>query len=329
MKKVLASIILLISVCNLSADIIEAKQLFNKKIVNVKKEKVDRSKIYYARVSVDETKIVDVVTRYDGFIEKLYANKEYKLVKKDEKLAVIYSDEILNIKKELTLAKKIGDKALQNSATNKLKYLNVDGRSINDSEMVDLYSPAQGYIIKKDVLEGSSVKKGKTLFQIADFSKLWVIAKVYQSDVSFLSDGMDGVVKIDGIDGSFKAKLDFIYPKIDEKDQSIDVRLVVDNNDLRLYPNMFAKVKFISSSDDILTLPRSAVLTKGDKNYVFIPLDNNSYEPKEVKVKRLYNGKFEVISGLKENDKVIDKVLFMLDSDAVTNGLYDADDDNW
>lgn len=329
MKKILLGIFLI--GISLNAEVIEAKQLFNKKIVEVKKQKVDRSKIYYAKIDVDESSVKDIVTRYDGYIEDLYANKSYQLVKKGEKLASIYSDEVLNIKKELQLAKKIGDKNLEASSIKKLRLLAIDKKSIDSKdEQIDIYSPISGYILQKNINDGSSVKKGKTLFQIADFSTLWVIAKVYQKDVEFLKDGMDAVVKVDGKDESIKAKLDFVYPKIDEKDQSINVRLIIKNDDLLLYPNMFAKVKFISSTDEVLTLPRSAVLTKGDKKYVFIPLDNNMYEPKEIEAKRLYNGNFEVIDGLNQGDKVIDKVLFMLDSDAVTNGLYDSDtDDDW
>jgi len=77
----------------------------------------------------------------------------------------------------------------------------------------------------------------------------------------------------------------------------------------------------------MLILPKSAVLNKGKKHYVFIPLKDGEFEPKEIEAKRIDSKRYEIVSGLKEGDEVIDNALFLLDSDAITNGLYDSDDD--
>ena len=97
-----------------------------------------------------------------------------------------------------------------------------------------------------------------------------------------------------------------------------------------LNPNLFAKVEFEKEANQILALPKSAVLQKNGKSYVFVPVGKDGeFEPKEIKAKRLHNNKYQIISGLSEGETVIDNALFMLDSDAITNALYDSADDDW
>jgi len=192
---------------------------------------------------------------------------------------------------------------------------------------VDIYSPISGYIVQKSLNEKSFIKKGALLFQVADLSKLWVIAKIYQQDIDFISEGMSAKVSIDGKEGMIHGVVDYIYPNINEKDQSIDVRIVLDNPKLNLFPNMFAKVDLYHPVQKMLTLPRSAVLTKGQKHYVFKPLSDREFEPVLIEAKRVDAQTFQILEGLEVGERVIDKVMFMLDSDAITNGLYDSDEE--
>ena len=166
------------------------------------------------------------------------------------------------------------------------------------------------------------------MFQIANFEKLWVIAKIYQKDIKSIKKEMRAKVNIDGI-GDVSAKVDFIYPNVNMKDKTINVRLEIQNKDLKIYPNMFAKVHINTLQKSMLVLPKTAVLTKADKHFVFIP-KGKYFEPKEITAVRINSNQFEV-SGLSENEIVIDKAAFLLDSDAITNGLYESsdDDDDW
>lgn len=315
----------------LDAKIVEVKQLFNKTVIKVKKENFSISKEFYGDTRIDESGVKDIVLRYDGFINHLYANKNYQSIKKSQKLFNIYSKEVANIQEEFITAKKINN-ALASSLKTKLKLLDIDHRVISKISNkaiynIDIFSPIDGLLIKKNINSGSFVKRGKLLLQIADFSKLWVIAKVYQRDISFIKKGMSADIKIEGFD-TVKSKVDYIYPMLNSKTKTIDVRLIVENKAYKIYPNLFAKVRFNKTSQSILTLPRSAVMTKANKHYVFKPINDREFEPVEVEAKRLNSTKFKILSGLKEGDRVIDRVMFMLDSDATINGLYD-DDEDW
>ncbi len=328
--KTILILFLLLSIL-LDAKILEVKQLFNKTIIKVKKENFSISKDFYGDTRIDESSVRDIVLRYDGFINKLYANKNYQSIKKSQKLFNIYSKELANIQEELIVAKKINTK-LASSLKTRLKLLDVDNRVISKISNkaiynIDIVSPIDGVLIKKNINSGSFVKRGKLLLQIANFSKLWVIAKVYQRDISFIKKGMRADIKIDGFD-TIKSKVDFIYPTLNLKIKTIDIRLLIENGDYKIYPNLFAKVRFNKASQSILTLPRSAVVTKANKHYIFRPINDREFEPIEVEAKRLNSSKFEIKSGLKEGDNVIDRVMFMLDSDATINGLYD-DDEDW
>ena len=140
---------------------------------------------------------------------------------------------------------------------------------------------------------------------------------------------MRAKVNIDGI-GDVSAKVDFIYPMVNEKTKTVDVRFIIDNKDLKIYPNMFASVKIKSVNKTMLTLPKTAVLSKGSDHFVFKPISDREFEPVKVEAKRISTNKYEILDGLTKGDKVINNALFLLDSDAVTNALYESDtDDDW
>ena len=333
MKKLLVGLFL--GACILNAEILEVNQLFNKKLTTVKKEQIGASKSFYGRLTFDESRVFDVVSRFDGYITNLDANKLYSYMKKDDELFSIYSDEVNSIIQEVSIAKKF-NKSLVQSNVSKLEALAVDKREIRKIthskkivKDISFYSPFDSVIIKKEINNGSFVKKGSLLLQLASLKKLWVIASVYQKDLWFIKKGMKAKISVDGFDEALISTVDYIYPTIDETNKSVDVRFVIDNKDLKYSANMFAKVDIKQVDKEILTLPKTAVLQKGSKHYVFQYLSQSEYEPVEVTAKRISSNKYEIIDGIQEGQRVINNALFLLDSDAITNGLYSSDDDDW
>ena len=335
-KYVKASFLSILAISVMDAKIIEVEQLFNKKTVLVKEEKIGITKSFYGKTKIDESKVVDVVTRFDGFVTKLNANKNLMYVKKGEPLFSIYSDKILSIQKEIKISRSI-NKNLYRSSLEKLKVLDLDKQEINKIKRnkssingINVLSPINAIVSKKNINNKSAVKKGKLLLQLANIDKLWFIAQVYQKDLTFIQNDMSAYIYIDGLTQAIKSKVDFIYPMVNEKTKTVDVRFIIDNKDLKIYPNMFASVKIKSVNKTMLTLPKTAVLSKGSKHYVFKPISDREFEPVKVEAKRISTNKYEILDGLTKGDKVINNALFLLDSDAVTNALYDSDsDDDW
>ena len=303
------------------------RQLFNKKIVTVKSIERSVSKTFYASTRYDESKITDITLRFSGFVEQVYADKHYMFVKKGAKLFRIYSDTLAQIQSELALARESGQNAAVKNLQKRLSLLKA-GRQVSSDYTVEITAPHAGILTQKRVNPGSYVKKGALAFRLADTSQMWVIFRIYQKDIPFIRPGMQATVTITGLPPK-KSKVAYIYPFIDPKTKKADARIVLDNPDGTIFPNMFAKVTINQPKKRMLILPVSAVLTKGEKHFVFKPLENGEFEPVEITAKRLDSRTYRIFSGLKETDPVIDRALFMLDADAITNGLYDSDEEEW
>jgi membrane fusion protein, copper/silver efflux system len=319
----------------LQAQIVDSKQLFNKTISKVKKEEISINKSYYGLTKIDESSLTDIVSRFDGFITKLNANNKYMTIKKGEPLYSIYSQDILSIQNELEIAKGLNAN-IYKSTLSKLDNLDiskVEQQRIKDGKVnstgITVSSPINGLLIDKSINQTSAVNKGKLLLQLASLEKIWFIASVYQSDLEYVKKQKDAVISIDGIDEKINSKVDFVYPIFDEKTKTVDVRFILDNKDLKLIPSMFGKADISVKKDVMLTLPKTAVLKKANDFYVFKPLENGEFEPMKIKAKRISSNKYEILSGLEEDDEVINNALFLLDSDAVTNSLYQSDDEDW
>lgn len=319
----------------LQAQILDAKQLFNKKITKVVKEEVSINKSFYGVTKIDESSLVDITSRFDGYITKLNANKKYMTIKKGEPLYSVYSQEILSIQNELQVAKNFNQNIYQ-STFSRLDNLDIsksEQQKIKDGKMnsngLVVTSPINGLLMEKNINQSSAITKGNLLLQMASLDKIWFVASVYQSDLEFIKKDNMANISIDGINQKLNSKVDFIYPIFDEKTKTVDVRFILENEDLKLVPSMFGKVDINVKKDVMLTLPKTAVLKKADKFYVFKPLENGEFEPIKIEAKRISSNKYEILSGLNENDEVINNALFLLDSDAVTNALYESDKEDW
>ncbi len=319
----------------LQAQILDAKQVFNKKTTKVIKEEISINKSFYGITKIDESSLSDVVSRFDGYITKLNANKKYMTIKKGELLYSIYSQEILSIQNELQVAKNFNQNIYQ-STLGRLDNLDIsksEQQKIKDGKInsngLAVTSSMNAILMEKNINQSSAVTKGTTLLQLASLDKIWFVASVYQSDLEFVKKDAEALINIDGINQKIKSKVDFIYPIFDEKTKTVDVRFVLDNEDLKLVPSMFGKVDINVKKEFMLTLPKTAVLKKADKFYVFKPLQNGEFEPIKIEAKRTSSNKYEILSGLNENDELVNNALFLLDSDAVTNALYESDKEDW
>ena len=324
MKKIVLTTICL--ALGLNANPINAKQLFNIEKIKPKIEEFQDTKEFYGITKLNESKTLDIVSRFDGYITHLNANKNYTNIKKGEELYTIYSSEIASIKNELEVAKEISDNLYKK---NSLKLANFDLANANfKAKDIVVNSPISGIIIAKNINNKSYVEKGKTLFTISSLEDIWFIASIYQDDLKYIKKGQKAKIKLDGIDKSIEAKVDFIYPIFNEN-RTIDIRFEIENRDLSTLPSMFGKVKIEYDKKEILSLPKTAVIKKDEGYFVFLPKENGEFTPKKIEAKRVSGEKYEILSGLSKDDMVINNSLFLYDADAMTNRLYDEEDEEW
>jgi len=322
MKKILLWIVLI----TLSNGV-TVEQLFNIKTISVKKEHIDSTKTYNGYAKMIDSKIYTITTTQNGFIRKLTAPNIYDRVRKGKKLFEIYSPKVYKAQIELLNALSISPSLAKNIET-KLKLYDVTSSSIKAikrshraSKYLPFYSPYSGVVVEKKVTEGSAIKEGMNIYKIADLSKIWVVVKAYERDREFIQKGQKVNISFSGDKRIYKSTIDFIYPFVDPINKTIDFRVTLDNPNEKIQPNSYATIESITNSKDILVLPNTAVVTKGNKHLVFVPSEyEGEYKSKLIEAKRIDSSKFEILSGLKEGDKVVNNSLFLLDSDVVING---------
>ena len=322
MKKLLWSLVLL---GTLHATTVE--QLFNVKTIKVTSEKIEKSRTYNGYVKIADDKIYSISLTQDGFVKNLTAANIYDKVRKGQKLFDIYSPEVYKAQIEMLSAKRFNVDLARNMEK-KLELYDVSARNIKRIKNANkafkylpFYAPYSGIVIEKSITEGSAVKKGTEVYKLADLSTVWVVAKAYEADRAYIKKGSKVKVTLNGDKTVYDARVDFIYPIVDIVNKTIDFRITLKNKKGKIQPNSYATIKSIQKVMTHLVLPTTAVVTKGSKHLVFLPGEyEGEYKSKFVEAKRVSSTKFEILSGLKEGDVVVNNSLFLIDSDVLING---------
>ena len=306
---------------------VTVEQLFNVKTIKVKREIVEMSKTYNGYAQIADDKVYSIALTHDGFVRKVRANNIYDKVTKGKKLFEIYSPEVYKAQIELLSAQQVSSELAQHIET-KLRLYDVSERNIKMIKRANrafkylpYYSPYSGVVISTSIREGSSLKKGMEVYKLADLSTLWVVAKAYESDRAYIHQGSKVEVSFNGDKKVYPATVNFIYPIVDKVNKTIDFRITLKNPKGKIQPNAYATIKTISTTKKRLVLPTTAVVTKGSRHLVFLPSTyEGEYKSKKIEAKRISSSKFEILSGLKEGDVVVNNALFLIDSDVAING---------
>ena len=314
------------------------EQLFSVQTVKVKQESASHSKTNFGFVKADEARVHYIAPHFGGYVEKIYADKIYKYVKKGDPLVSVYSPEVYKAKEDYLNAYKYTknrendseNRGMVRSAKLKLELLDVSDQEINQlikskkiSKNTTIYSPVNGYIFTKDISDGSAFNAKASLYEIVNLDEVWVEAKVYEKDISWLKNAAEFDVKFKSTDKVYKTTSTLLYPMLDPKEATMTLRLRLKNPKLALFPGMYASVLSKDKAESYLTLPTNAVMRKNGKFYVFVVGEyEGEYEPMEVSVKILNPHTYIITDGLKAGDEVVSNALFMMDSDAQINGLY-------
>lgn len=291
------------------------------------------------RVAFDETRVVKVQPRFEGFIEKLHANFSGKQVKKGEPLATIYSPELLATEQELLLATRaegtLVKSGLPDAADAARARLRLFGISDGDIARIEasgkpvralpLASPISGFVTAKNVVEGARVGPSDALFDIADLSVVWVIADVYEYELPRLRLGQKATVTLSyWPDKRWRGRVSYVFPTVDEKTRTIKVRIEVENPRTELKPEMFADVQISAQPRQALVVPDDAIIDSGTRKLVFVALGDGKLSPREVKTGDSAHGAVEIRGGLKDGDEVATGASFLLDSESRLKSAVDA-----
>lgn len=318
-----------------------------RKLANVRTSKVtylplSRETKAVGIVEYDERRKAIVSARINGRIDKLFVNFTGAEVKKGSPLVWMYSPDLVATQEEYILALETADRvktshikevldnaeSLVESTKRRLLLWGITASQITrlknrkqaETHMT-IYAPISGTVIHKTILEGKYVKEGENLYTIADLSHIWVLADIYEEDISWVKKGTTvQIMAIAFPDKIFTGTISFIDPYLNEKTRSVKIRIDISNPDGKLKPGMYVDTviqaqlgenkeshytcpmhpevasnepgkcpecgMFLEKVEHALTLavPKSAVLDVGTRKLVYVYKGNGAYVSREVKL---------------------------------------------
>jgi len=287
-------------------------------------------------VTWDEGRIGVVTLKVGGYVEKLHVERTGTVVRKGDPLFDLYSpeavqaqDEYLRTKANLESAadeSRARWKSLLDQARTKLLRWDLDDAQIAELEQrghaqktLTWRSPLDGVVIHKNALEGAFFKPGETLYRIADLSVVGVQASIYEFEFPWVKAGQEARMELPySRDRVFHGTVDYVYPYLDPRTRDRKVRLVFENPDLALLPDMYATVRIDAKlGDAALLVPAEAVIDTGTRQIAFVARGEGRFEPRDVKVGVVAkHGYRHVLAGLREDERVVTSGQFLLDSES-------------
>ncbi|MEZ9946801.1 efflux RND transporter periplasmic adaptor subunit [Vibrio breoganii] len=276
-------------------------------------------------IQFDESRLWQTNSRVSGWVNTLNVHSVGEEVAKDEVLFTLYSPELVNAQEELLNAYRSGRKGLVSGATERLISLGLDKNQINQiakrgraSQNVAIKAPANGVIAELNVREGGYISPSQTIISAGPLDEVWIDVEVFERQSHWVDVGSNASMTLSAFPGrKWEGKVDFIYPVLDAKTRTLRVRLVFDNGDGALKPNMFASIILQAESEaPVLTIPRESVIRSGGMTRVVLSEGDGKYRSARIEVGREATNDIEVLAGLSEGDKVVTSAQFMLDSES-------------
>ena len=278
------------------------------------------------RVAVDETALTDVSLRSRGWVGEIRADFTGMTVRKGEILATVYSPELAVAEAEYLESVRTAERnpRLAASARRRLALWGLDAAAIDAlarggqaRQYVPIPSPVTGTVVEKRVVAGSGFEAGAALYRIADLSRVWIEAEVYESDLPLVAVGQEARVTLPYLPGTvFAGALTFVYPTVDTPARTGRIRLEVANPDGALKPAMYADVRLAVPLGEALTVPDEAVIRSGTRSIVFVDRGEGRLEPREVEIGRRGEAGREIREGLEAGELVVTSGTFLISSES-------------
>ena len=290
-----------------------------------------------AQVVYDESRVTAVSLKVDGWVERLDVSAPGDAVRKGDRLFSIYSPMLVTAQQELLLAHHLAADAANGSAstrtgaddliaaaTRRLLQWDVPQGEIDamlrdgaPHRTLPILSQVAGVVIDKNVLQGQKVMAGETLYRIADLGRVWLDGEVYGPDMGAVHVGQEITAEFPSLPGGTRqGRISFIYPTLDTETRTTHVRVELANPGLLLKPGMYATIRFRSARSGVLTVPRSAVLTTGERSLVFVRDTDGRFVARDVSLGEATDERIEILGGLKAGEVVVASGTFLVDAES-------------
>ena len=276
-------------------------------------------------VKLDERLLSQVTLKFDGYIGDLRANYVGAVVRKNQVLFTVYNPELLAAQQDYlnTLKRRpnaSADDGLLRASRQRLALWDMSAGDIKALEKrgvpqdyVSIYAPRSGTLIERNIADGGPAKKGQILLTIADLSRVWIEADVFEADLGLVHVGMTATVMLPYVPGrTYPATVEYVYPTLEGKSRTARIRLTLDNPTGTLKPDMYAEVSLEADLGNLLSVPEEAIIFAGASRVVFVDLGGGRLKPVRIKAGRNAQGFVEVIEGLSPGDAVVTSGNFLI-----------------
>ena len=290
-------------------------------------------------VDYDEQKLVRLHPKVDGWIREIRVDKTGQPVADDDILLSIYAPKLVATQQEYLLALSNfealknspfediseGARALVKSSRGRLQLLDVPEHQILEleesrtiMESLHIHAPASGTVLQIGARQGQYVTPGTELYLIADLSTVWVYVGIYEYELPWIAEGDQVEMTLASVPGrTFRGELDYIFPYAEAKTRTTKVRMIFDNPDGVLRPDMLVEVSIHAAEQQAqIVVPAEAVVRSGDYNQIFVMTSEGSLEPRKITLGIESRGEVSVQSGITAGERVVVSAQFLIDSES-------------
>jgi Cu(I)/Ag(I) efflux system membrane fusion protein len=293
------------------------------------------------RVMPETQRVWRVVSRTSAYVQELGVNAPGETVKKNQVLMKLYSPELLTTQRELIDLLRTRDRSSANahsaredfqglieSAERRLKLWNITEEQIAEiertkqpQESLPILSQVDGVVQSLPVTQGANVAVGSPLVEVADLSVVWVWGEFYQDELPMLKVGQEINVTSSSYPGEkFGGQITLVDPFIDQTKRTGRVRADIQNQELKLKPDMYVDLLLEMDMGRSLVVPVSAVMPTGERNIAFVDKGEGKLEPRFLELGGKYGDVYAVKSGLREGERVVASANFLIDAESKIQG---------
>jgi Cu(I)/Ag(I) efflux system membrane fusion protein len=304
----------------------------------VTEDSFEREVRVVGQITVDETRVRVIAPKVEGWVERLYADASGQEVVAGAPLMTVYSPMIVAAQEELLLAKRLsanmagGDSAtrtqaasLLSAARDRLAAVDMSPGDVARIEAagrversVTVRSPVGGFVIEKNVSQGQRIMAGDPLYRIVDLAHVWLEGEVYEQDLAGVRVGQRVEAEIQTFPGqAFNGRVAYVSPTLSTETRTARIRVELPNPGYRLKPGMVATLRLAGrTAERVLSVPRAAVLSTGQRDLVFVKRGDGMLEPRLVTVGAASPERIAILRGLSRGETVVASATFLVDAES-------------
>ncbi len=286
-----------------------------------------------AVVEASERGRYEVRVRAPGFVERVAVRETGAEVAAGQPLAWVYAPQVFQVQQELLAARRWagqpgGARSADAYAASRqslellgMAPVDIDAMLLVGAPLraVPVRAPAGATVVRNAAVQGAYATPDAALYELADLSRVWVVASVWERDLARVRRGATARFVPGGGGPAVTARVLLVEPAVAADSRAARVRMEAPNPARALRPGMYGEAYFEGVSDGgvaRLELPRDAVIDTGAARYVFVQTGEGTFEPRTVRLGALFEDRWEVLDGVLEGERVVSRGTFMVDSES-------------